>query len=255
MAGRAKDAPREEASDTAVFLGDWHYPVHDPVAVALALKFVKWFGPDVIYIMGDFMDFEAVSSYDKTPEEVLSFQTELDAGRQGLLDLWRAAPNAKMVYIAGNHEHRLQRYYNSRPAMEGVDDFQIPSLLRLDAVDCDYLPYYSQTWWHGLLLEHGDRVRGKSCVTAGAMLESRGVCGLSGHTHRLGLYYRTDEAGVRVWGENGCLCLLRPKYATGTPNWQQGFTVGYGLSGKGRFILQQVPIIDGKLFYNGELWQ
>jgi hypothetical protein len=69
------------------------------------------------------------------------------------------------------------------------------------------------------------------------------------------LYYRTDEAGVKVWAENGCLASLKTHYIIGTPNWMHGFTIGFGLEGNHRFSLEQCVILGNKLYFHGLMWE
>lgn len=69
------------------------------------------------------------------------------------------------------------------------------------------------------------------------------------------MHYRTDVHGVKVWVENGCLCSLNPEYIIGMPNWQQGLTIGYWVADNHRFVVEQLPIIEGKIFYQGRMLQ
>jgi predicted phosphodiesterase len=243
-------------TETAIFLGDIHIPYHDPVSIELVLSFLQWFRPDSVYIIGDCLDFYAISRFNKDPQRMLSLQEELDAGVALLARIRKAIGNkARLVYLSGNHEHRLLRYLWDHPEISTLNSLRIPSLLRLDEVEADYHDYTEQLQWHALLVEHGDRVRGKSSATACAMLESRGVCGVSGHSHRLGTFYRTDNSGVKMWMENGCLCSLSPSYLIGKPNWCQGFSIVRALRGRRRFLCEQVPILSHRLFYSGRLWE
>jgi predicted phosphodiesterase len=242
-------------TERALFLGDWHVPYQDMIAVELAFSFMEWFGPDTIFLIGDFQDFYSVSRFDIDPERIQSLQHELDVGRGILKRLRRAAPDARIVYLSGNHEHRLTKFLWAHPKISGLRNLQLPSLLGLEELEIEYHTYHEQLNWYGLLVEHGDRASKKSAYTAAAMMDARGVSGITGHTHRLGAHFRSDNAGNKVWYENGCLCRLDAEYVIGKPNWQHGFSVGFGLSGRTRFIVEQVPILSGRLFYNGQLWE
>lgn len=241
--------------EKAAFIGDWHIPYHDPIAVELVLKFLEWFRPDTVFILGDYIDAYSVSRFDKDPQRLLSLQSELDEARGILCKLRRVCPRARIIYIAGNHEDRLRRYLWKAPEISVLDNLQLPALLGLEELDIDYHGYERQLEWHGLLVEHGDRVSKHSAYTAKAMLEARGVSGISGHSHRLAAYYRTDNGGVKVWYENGCVCDTNPTYVIGKPNWAQGFTVAHALKGRQRFAASQIPILSGRLFYDGRVWE
>jgi hypothetical protein len=70
-----------------------------------------------------------------------------------------------------------------------------------------------------------------------------------GHTHRLGIYYRTNASGTYAAYENGCLCRLDPEYAI-CPDWQQGFSVIH-VEANGYFHVQQIPILRRRTFFYG----
>lgn len=240
-------------TEKAAFLSDIHIPYQDKSAVAVTLDFLKWFGPDSIYILGDLLDCYGLSSFDKNPDRLLSLPDEFDQGYQFLLKLRLQHRRATIVFQEGNHEDRSRKFLWKNPVISKLPEIQIPSLLKLDSLNIDHYPYQSQLQWHGLVLEHGDRVLKHSCYTAKAMLESRGRSGLSGHTHRLGAFYKRDLNGVQVWFENGSLCDLSPEYAL-TPNWAHGFSVGYALDGDERFHVVQIPVLSGRIYFDGRVW-
>lgn len=246
---------RRAEVERAVFLSDVHVPFHDEKAVALAMEFVGWFKPHVLFLVGDILDFYSVSRFDKDPSRVEDLQDEIDQGARFLGELGNRCKKARKVYIQGNHEHRLARYLWGKPELAGLRGLQLPALLNLGPLGYEHHGYYAQVPWHGLLVEHGDRVRVKAGYTASGMLDARGVCGLSGHTHRLSQHFRRHHSGTTLWAENGCLCSLEPPYGTGRPDWQQGFHVGFAEQGRHRrFHLQTIPILDGRLLYQGNLW-
>jgi hypothetical protein len=114
---------------------------------------------------------------------------------------------------------------------------------------------------HDFIVTHGHIARKHSGYTAKGMLDTYGVSGISGHTHRAGTHYLKDEsvgqAGAKVWYENGCLCDLDPEYCT-SPNWQHLISVGYFINGgqrhTGRFHIIPIPIVKSKIFFDGYLF-
>jgi predicted phosphodiesterase len=238
--------------ERAVVVSDLHVPYHDPVAVELVFDFLRWFTPDTLFINGDLLDFYALSRFSKDPERALSLQEELDQG-QGLLERFRATlPKARLVFLEGNHEARLQRYLWDHPEVSKLKSLQMPALLGLEDLEIEHHGYQAPQMWRGVLIEHGSVVRKASAATAKAMLDQRGTSGISGHTHRLGMHYRTNYSETAVWAENGCLCALEPEYCI-KPDWQQGFSVLHGW--ENRFLLEQIPILRRRLFYHGVLWE
>jgi hypothetical protein len=241
--------------ERAVFLGDVHEPFSDPAAVELAVRFTQWFKPDTVFLNGDILDCLQVSDYDRDPERLTGFQKDLDKGKQFLHRVRKAAPHARITYLGGNHEDRLTRYLCRHPEISSLNSLRWQTLLGLDELGVEFFEYGKPQRWHGLIVEHGDRVSKHSGATARSMLEARGVSGISNHVHRMGVSYRSDYSGVKAWYENGCLCDLNPSYTKARPNWQHGFTVGYARSGHGRFLLEQIPILAGKLFFGDRLWE
>lgn len=81
--------------------------------------------PEVIVVLGDFGDFESLSSYDKgkAAAENRRLSRDWDAFRRGL-DLlsrpWvgKAGYRPKLVYTEGNHEYRVTRYAEDNPQLD-----------------------------------------------------------------------------------------------------------------------------------------
>jgi hypothetical protein len=238
------------------FMGDVHIPFQDNRAVMLSLEFLRWFQPHYLYLIGDIVDFYAVSRYDKDPDRILGLQDELDEA-MGLLDRYRTAvgPETKIIFREGNHEHRLTKYLRNQPEIAKLRTLRLPALLEFKNWNIHYSPYSRHLDHRGFLVEHGDIVRKHSGYTARGMLERRGVSGITGHTHRLGAHYATDHGGIKMWFENGCLCSLKPEYMLGTPNWQHGFSVAHALKGDNRLHVSQVPIMKDRVFYNDHIFQ
>lgn len=154
------------------------------------------------------------------------------------------------------HEHRLQRYLWQHPEIASLRALELPELLRTEKLGIEYIEYGKPVFHHEFLVEHGNIARKHSAYTAAGMLQDRQISGISGHTHRLGSHYKTDGNGrVKVWFENGCLCDLEPEYIYGVPNFQHGFSIGWFTADDNRFTVEQVPIIKGRLFYKGRIWQ
>lgn len=238
-----------------VFLGDIHVPHHDHKAVALAVDFIRWFEPSHIYLIGDIVDFYALSRFDRDPTRMLSLQDELDQCIAVLQSIRKAAPKAEIAYRDGNHEHRLLRMLWQKPELSPLKALQLAELLQFSAVGIKHFPYNSKLSHKGFLVEHGDIVRKGSAYTAAGMLDRRQVSGITGHTHRLGTHFRTDASGDKVWLENGCLCDRNPEYIIGEPNWQHGFTVGRWIEASQRFFVEQVPIVGHEILYHDTHWK
>ena len=242
-----------EPHEKIMFLSDMHIPFHSPSSIEAMLRFAREFDPMRIYLLGDIIDFYAVSRFDKDPTRITGLQDEIDQTIAILSQIVQDAPGSTIVYLEGNHEVRLQKYLWKHPEISSLNALNIKNLLGLDELGIKYIPQTTTHVYHKFVIEHGDVARKYSGYTARAQLEKRGMSGISGHTHRLGMHYHTNMGGNYVWVENGCMCDLNPGYVIGLPDWMDGFSVGYFKRGRtGRFIIEQVPIIDGKISYAGK---
>jgi hypothetical protein len=90
------------------------------------LKVAQDVKPDHIYILGDYADFYSVSSHAKDPRVFQMLQDEVVDCLGALDQLDSLFPDAKKVFIQGNHEWRLERYLmNQAPALFGVTDSEL----------------------------------------------------------------------------------------------------------------------------------
>lgn len=228
-----------KAGDRLVVFNDCQVPFHDYATLKAIENFMIDFEPTAIINAGDFLDFYHLSDFDKNPSRVKGsgLQDELDIGRTLLTRWGDQNPKARKILIQGNHEDRLRRFIWRHPGVAGLRDLDLARLLRVED-EWEVLPYKSLVQYGSLLIEHGDLVRQHSAYTAKAMFEKRGQSGIVGHTHRFGVYSRTDATNDYIYVENGCTCRLDPEYAP-YPNWQQSFT--YTIA-HGPKSLQVVPV-------------
>ena len=240
--------------ERAIYLGDPHIPFHNEKALEIVFSFIKDFKPHKVFVLGDWIDFYDLSSFDRDPDRKFSLQKELDLGRGYLEELADLTPKATRVFMQGNHEDRLRRWLWRNPDVSSLRGLDLDELLGL--ADLGYESYeYHQVYNYGtgLLVKHGDLVRKHSAYTAKAELENDGISGISGHTHRLGTHFKRDHSGQTVWYEAGCLCDLEPHYNV-RPNWQTGYAYSYKERQGSQFHITLVPIIKNKAIVNGVLY-
>lgn len=227
-----------------VVISDVHFNYEDLPAYNLTLKFLKIEQPDLIYLLGDILDFYAVSFHDKDPKRKQSLQDELDYTAKRLAELRAICPKSKIVFHMGNHENRLNRYLSSRAEeLRHLRCLQLDQLLGLEKLKIEFVEYGAKKWIKELLHFHGSELGKKSVVypsrTAFLDLLCSSICG---HYHTFSTY-RKDTFDGRVYRSytNGCLLDKNVEYAY-APNWQTGFTrVMY--SNKGIPFVEQVEII------------
>lgn len=251
-------ARRQIGVERAVVMGDFHVPFHDPRAVQVALALVEDIQPEVIFLNGDVLDCYAVSRFDKNPRRALELQDEIDQTFDILSRVREAAPTARIVYIRGNHEARLNTYLNSRaPELSGLRALDIRALLSLDALGIEWVEgkgkeAYSE--YGAVKVGHFDRVNQHAGYTAKLLLDKHSTSLVQAHTHRLADVYRRYPGGRSVVGtESGCLCELDPEYVS-DPDWMHGLVVVTKECDGNRFHVQPVAITDYRALYNDVLY-
>lgn len=252
---------------------------HDEQAIAVALAIVKAANPAQVVLVGDNADLPEFSKYRITPAYQMTTQATIDRCTTLCAELRRAAPNAEIVWLAGNHEERLPNYLldNARAAYglrrgnepESWPSLSMPDLCRMDEHAITYVPGYpaSHHWiTPRLKVIHGDLVKSNGS-TAHAYLGREKTSVIYGHVHRREYAARTrdDHDGPRevMAATPGCLCRTdgaipstkgatdldgRPLYRS--EDWQQGVAVvEYRVDGT--FDYNNVAIIDGHARWSG----
>jgi metallophosphoesterase superfamily enzyme len=85
-------------------------PIHDEQALDVALQIVKASKPDQIVLVGDNLDLCEFGKYRYTPAFARTTQAAIDRASQLCAQLRKLAPDARIVWIAGNHEERLGNF-------------------------------------------------------------------------------------------------------------------------------------------------
>lgn len=235
--------------EKTLYFNDVHAPYQDEKCISIMLEFLRWWKPNHIRCLGDWMDFPQISKFDKDPSRLLKIQDDLDVAIDLQARICDALPRTcTKKWLAGNHDERWQRYLWAHPEISSLRDIQLPNLLKLDRFGIEWVGILQDELHHGFLLEHGDRASKNSGYTAKSMLDSRAHCGISGHTHRFGTHYRTSYGGDMMWRENACMCIRDPHYCR-KPDWQNGFSIGYHKP-SGRFEMYEIPIVHEKASFN-----
>ena len=123
-----------------LLLYDIHIPHHDPFAVDSAIKYAKThYEICEVILGGDTMDCESLSKYDKILETA-SFADEVYATNSFLRKLRDIFPKAKITYIMGNHEERLEKYIRKNaPELADFKELTLPSFLDFDEIGVEFI--------------------------------------------------------------------------------------------------------------------
>lgn len=260
-------------------------PTHDEKAILVCLKMIQDTQPEVIACVGDNLDFPEMGKYLTYPAYAQTTQASIDRATFFCAQMRAMAPNAKIIWLAGNHEERMPKYllvnagvaYGLRKGNipESWPVLSVPYLCRMDEFGVEYRPGYpAADFWvnEKLRIIHGDRVK-SSGSTAHVYLNQEKTSVIYGHIHRIETAFKTREDfdGPRtiMAASPGCLARIdgaipstrggvdldgRP--LTRYENWQQGLgIVQYEDSGSHRFSYDVIPIYDGWAMYNGKEYQ
>lgn len=122
---------------------DIQYPYHDSLALAKLIKVAKDHQPDQIIQIGDGVDFPQVSQWSKgnAGEYTDTLQEHIDGfKREVLKPLREAAPEAKMLWLEGNHDLRVRDFVRKYAYPLGpLRALEMPALFELDEVAVEYV--------------------------------------------------------------------------------------------------------------------
>lgn len=240
--------------ERTLIIPDIHVPHEDYRALKVIKDLAKKEQFEQVKILGDLVDFYALSNFDKDPERITGLQQEIDVARYHLQELRSALPKADITMYEGNHEFRLLRYLKQNPAMSSLEVVNnVPSILGLKDFD---IKYKKNEDVHSLLGKHGNVVRGHSSYTAKGEFDREGTSGFSGHTHRMGAHYITNRSGQHAWFEMGHLCNEDgADYMEGrVANWQKGFGILHYDTKLNTWKMEQIPINKNSFIYNDQVY-
>lgn len=226
-------------------LNDIHIPYHDPKALEIALKHLKYRGVDCILLNGDIADCYSISRWIKDPKN-RNLKREYDLTRAFLAELRAKFPKVDIVFKLGNHEERHQHYiWQNAYELWQVEQLTLPELLKCRDLRIEVVEDKRIIQAGRLNILHGHEIRmgGGVNVARTALLKSFGNV-MVGHFHK------TQTANVPAidgkvkgaWAV-GCLCGLHPDYMV-LSDWNAGFAV-VEVDTDGYFSVDNLTIING----------
>jgi len=257
-------------------------PTHDEKALSILIALIKDMQPDLIVMVGDNLDLPEMGKYLTYPAYAQTTQAAIDRATMLCAQLRSAAPHARIIWLAGNHEERMPKYiltnagaaYGLRKGNtpESWPVLSVPYLCRMEEFGVEYFPGYpAADFWVNkkLRIIHGDRVK-SSGSTAHVYLNAEKTSVIYGHIHRIECAYKTreDYDGPRtiMAASPGCLARIdgaipstkggvdldgRP--LTRHENWQQGIgIVQYEDEGEHKFSYECMTIYNGWSMFRGK---
>ncbi len=218
-------------TQSSLIIPDCHHPFCDIRAYDLMLSVAKDI-PELreVVILGDFADFYGINAHGKDPSIRAELHEERRIVCKKLYQLKKMFPDARKVYIEGNHEYRLARYIqNKAPELFGITDTK--DLLALDLYEFEFVPYGPYQKYNvlgtDLIARHEPLGGGLHCAHGTITKASCSV--IFGHTHRIqesqivsidGNTYRGISSGWLGDKEHSVM-----NYVKNHHQWSLGFTV------------------------------
>lgn len=225
---------------------------------------------DEVCINGDIVDMPYVSKHtNKLFEDGIlagySEIKEIEYTNEQILKPLRLSTDAAIRIRTGNHDERITKPFLlgekqlSKLAIlyKNFETTQLEKMLDIKTEDgFVYDPSDVYTYFDKFDVTHGLSLAKNASEKN--IFEYMGS-GATGHSHRLNSKYLTNRKAPYVWYELGCTRITEQVEYLPTgkiADWQNGFVsiVFMQDADKVRFYGQQIPIIEGKCYYNGILY-
>lgn len=236
-----------------LFIPDCHRPFHDERAWQTMLKAARRFKPNLVVVLGDFVDCHSISAHDRNPARRETFDDEIADANQGLDEIEDATPIAEHAFVSGNHEAWLEKLiWRNAPQLHSI--VKMEKLLRLKQRGWSFTPYQRSLRIGKLHVTHDEGNAGPQAhERARSSFESNVVIG---HTHRMAISYRGTAKGSSnlgaMFGWLGSVDKIDYMHRVKAQQWQHGFGIGY-LAKSGVVHLQAVPIVNWSCVVEGKL--
>lgn len=255
----------EYAPRRIAFIPDLHAPFHNVPAYYAMLDMILAEQPEEIVFLGDVADNSFLSKHRTHPRFITSLNKTNDYVVRNFRLAREAAPEARIVFIPGNHDARVLYYAQDlAPELDRVrpgkltDDEPEPEssigyrqLWQLDKLGIELIDEDWKLAQHSITPEltarHGYLTGNNS---ERKLLEKHGRSQVHGHDHRGSLIYRTkhDPLDIRVAASMGTLSEVKPDGLGYEPD--PDWTPGAGwchVWDDGLFHLSFMPFIKNKL--------
>ena len=234
-----------------VVIPDCHIPFEDKAAINVALKLAKWYKPDEIIILGDFLDCGPVSHWNRKnlrERQSMNMADDFKLGNQYLDKLQNICQ--KVVYIRGNHEKWLDDAMDEAPELAGLLDLDIN--LRFKARGIKEIPFNGIYTLGFLNFTHGIYTNSHHALTH---VQKFGRSIVYGHLHDVQMAISVSPVDVEdkhMGLSLGCLAAINPRFMKNRPsNWQHCVGVGM-IRPDGGFNIDPVIISRGAASYAGK---
>jgi hypothetical protein len=222
---RRKNNPFKLPSGSYLLLPDVHVPFHEPKPIEVAIKCGQDRKVDGVLFVGDTQDCASVGFW--TSRIKRDFDKEFVATLDFLDFISNEFPTQRKYYKRGNHEYRLDRYYQTNaPELTGIPLQAMDDAMGLDARGYEVIDDNQMILAGKLPIFHGHefgRLNTMVNPARGLYLKAK-MWALCAHCHRESSSQAKNAMGVYLttWSL-GCLCDLSPDYNPFGNDWNWGF--------------------------------
>lgn len=244
-------------------LPDLHIPFHDLKTLSAVEKFMADYRWDDYVCLGDLMDFDQLSSFNKESLRKLESRRILKdyTVANEILDRHQAIirknnKKATFTLLEGNHDERIERYLDKVPNMEGM--LEVPVGLRLKERGFKWVQSWSQREQFKigkLYFAHGNYA---NQYHAAKMVNAYGVNIVYGHTHDIQNYIKTiigKDKHIMAQSLGWLGDEDKVDYIKGKPNnWTHAIGIAE-IQPDGSFNLYVIAIINHTFSFNGKVYK
>jgi predicted phosphodiesterase len=168
----------------AVF-ADLHIPYHSIKSITAALDYCKKEKPDGLVLLGDALDFHALSRFQKDPRKK-HFKQELDTFK-AMFEAFQKTLKCKIYYKLGNHCERYENFlFQKAGELVGIEEFEFANILKARANGIEVIGDKRIMKANSLNMVHGHEfgmsVFNPVNIARGLYLKGK-VSALQGHHH------------------------------------------------------------------------
>lgn len=232
-----------------LWLSDIHAPNHDQIALELAVEYGVSNGANCVILGGDIIDNFPFTKHDKKPdrgEAKKMFQVAYDI----LLSLRFAFPDAKIIWLEGNHDKWYEKWLSKNAPMVWDDPYySLEGRLKLKELDIEYLNEKQVLKIDGLHCLHGHTlIKGVFSPVnpaRGIFLRAKAST-IIGHCHQSSKHTESNLKGQIIsCFSTGCLCELNPDYDPHNTKHNLGFA--HITRNNGNFHVRNLEIYNNQI--------
>jgi len=200
----------------------------DDEAVGAFMQYVDANKEKITHLVlnGDIADMEQANKFGSTPDQAGTMADEIAAMQWFISKMTDQLPNAKRVFIFGNHDHRFGNYMANKT--DGIEEWVKSPEEMWGLSDWEVVPYGQGRYykWHDRVFWHGQRAGAKAHI-AKLEVQDAGVSVTTAHINRNQYHEERTALGELKTGiVHGGFSRDNLHFVKkANSNWSQGFGV------------------------------